>query len=168
MGVLITTSRKPSKKTRSFCKDLRAVLPGSEYKNRGKSSLSSVLGLAESLGKDLVLNVYEDNANPSSLAFIKKKGSDWVWGPSLKVKGVRLIREVRNAKYHQFKDLSLEAGAKEKAFLEGLFGADYFTEGSELVMKASKDFEEIQFHLDGTLLGPIIKVSEVMESEKPE
>lgn len=61
--MIITTSRKPSSKTRTFCKHL-AMFTGWEYLARGKSSLPM-------LGDDLLL-AGERRGNPGSLKFFSK------------------------------------------------------------------------------------------------
>ncbi len=66
--MLITTSRKPSQRTRSFGRALERVLP-SWYLNRGKMSLRKVFMKAKELGFDYVMVISERNGNPSRLEF---------------------------------------------------------------------------------------------------
>lgn len=61
--MIITTARKPSSKTRTFCKHL-AMFTGWEYLTRGKSSLTM-------LGNDFLL-VGERRGNPRSLKFFSE------------------------------------------------------------------------------------------------
>lgn len=66
--MIITTARKPSSKTRTFCRHL-ARFTGSEYITRGKTSLSA---LTE---EPFLLRVGEYKGNPGSFNFfIKGKG----------------------------------------------------------------------------------------------
>jgi U3 small nucleolar ribonucleoprotein protein IMP4 len=69
-GMLITTSRKPSQRTRSFGRALERVLP-SLYLNRGKMSLREVFLKAKEIGSDSVMVISERDGNPSRLEFFK-------------------------------------------------------------------------------------------------
>ncbi|MBR5503494.1 MAG: ribonucleotide-diphosphate reductase subunit beta [Methanobrevibacter sp.] len=66
--MLISTSRKPSQKTRTFCKNLSHAF-GYDYTNRGKSSLRDLLVKAKQLGHDGLVLVYQIKGNPSKLTF---------------------------------------------------------------------------------------------------
>ncbi|WJI09033.1 Brix domain-containing protein [Methanobacterium sp. CWC-01] len=66
--MLITTSRKPSQRTRSFGRALERVLPA-RYLNRGKMSLREVFLKAKELGFDSVMVISERYGNPSRLEF---------------------------------------------------------------------------------------------------
>jgi U3 small nucleolar ribonucleoprotein protein IMP4 len=67
MPILITTSRRPTRRVRSFCKELAKVFPGSAYVNRGKMSLLEVLLEASSRGASHALVVNVRKANPGRL-----------------------------------------------------------------------------------------------------
>jgi U3 small nucleolar ribonucleoprotein protein IMP4 len=64
--MLITTSRKPSQRTRSFCKSLVGVL-NSSYINRGKMSIREVLIKSSELGYDKIALISEIKGNPSRI-----------------------------------------------------------------------------------------------------
>jgi U3 small nucleolar ribonucleoprotein protein IMP4 len=66
--MLISTSRKPSQKTRTFCKNFSHAF-GFDYTNRGKSSLRDLLFKASGLGHDSLVLVYQIKGNPSKLTF---------------------------------------------------------------------------------------------------
>ncbi|HMK53273.1 MAG TPA: Brix domain-containing protein [Methanobacteriaceae archaeon] len=66
--MLITTSRKPSQRTRSFGRALERVLPA-RYINRGKMSLRDVYLKAQELNFTTVMVISERNGNPSRLEF---------------------------------------------------------------------------------------------------
>jgi U3 small nucleolar ribonucleoprotein protein IMP4 len=72
--MLITTSRKPSQRTRSFCKDLNRVID-SEYVNRGKMSLRNVLLKSSELGSTKTAVVSEVKGNPSRIDFYNENGN---------------------------------------------------------------------------------------------
>jgi len=64
--MLITTSRKPSSRTRSFCQSLSHVL-NAEYVNRGKMSFRDVLVKASTLGFPKIAIVSQIKGNPSKI-----------------------------------------------------------------------------------------------------
>jgi len=69
--MLITSSRKPSAKTRILCKQLASFV-NCEYVNRGKMSMHEVLHLAD--GEPFLI-VGEYHGNPGSLAIFDAQGS---------------------------------------------------------------------------------------------
>ncbi|KZX10042.1 hypothetical protein [Methanobrevibacter curvatus] len=73
--MLISSSRKPAPKTRSFCKNLGHTF-GYEYVSRGKSSLRDLGLKSEDLGHKYVLLVYELEGNPSKLSFFTNDGNE--------------------------------------------------------------------------------------------
>jgi U3 small nucleolar ribonucleoprotein protein IMP4 len=75
--MLITTSRKPSKRTRSFCRSLNRVLT-SEYVNRGKMSMRDVLLKASELGSSRVALIHEFQGNPSKITFYDDGGNELI------------------------------------------------------------------------------------------
>jgi len=85
---LLTTSRKPSQRTRSFCKDLARALE-IEYFNRGKANLEYLLSLAE--GGALVM-VSERRGNPSRIDIVEGGGRALI----LLLESVSLKRELRS------------------------------------------------------------------------
>lgn len=110
--MLITTSRKPSKRTRSFCQYLNRVL-SSEYINRGKMSMRDVLLKANDLGYSHVAVVYEYNGNPSKITFFDSYGDEIL---SMTI-NVALPENRINIKKE---DLSLKCDLEEMSILENI------------------------------------------------
>ena len=71
--MLISTSRKPSQKTRKFCKNL-AHATGSTNVNRGKSNMRELLLKALELDEHNLAIVNEIKGNPSRVTFYSNKG----------------------------------------------------------------------------------------------
>ncbi|MGB9938115.1 MAG: ribosomal biogenesis protein [Methanobacterium sp.] len=69
--MFITTSRKPSSKTRTFCQSLIRAL-NAEYTNRGKMSFRDVLIKASEF--NIIAVVSQVKGNPSRIEFYDKKG----------------------------------------------------------------------------------------------
>ena len=71
--MLISTSRKPSQKTRKFCKNLANAL-GSTSVNRGKMNMRELLLKALQLDEFNLAIVNEIKGNPSKITFYSNKG----------------------------------------------------------------------------------------------
>ncbi|MBR2857854.1 ribonucleotide-diphosphate reductase subunit beta [bacterium] len=73
--MLISTSRKPSQKTRKFCKTL-AHATGSSSVNRGKMNMRELLLKALELKEVNLAIVNEIKGNPSKITFYSNKGEE--------------------------------------------------------------------------------------------
>ncbi|WP_407392350.1 Brix domain-containing protein [Methanobrevibacter sp.] len=71
--MLISTSRKPSQKTRKFCKNL-AHATGSNSVNRGKMNMRELLLKALEVDEFNLAIVNEIKGNPSRISFYSNKG----------------------------------------------------------------------------------------------
>ncbi len=71
--MLISTSRKPSQKTRKFCKNL-AHATGSTSVNRGKMNMRELLLKALEVDEYNLAIVNEIKGNPSRISFYSNKG----------------------------------------------------------------------------------------------
>ena len=71
--MLISTSRKPSQKTRKFCKNL-AHATGSSSVNRGKMNMRDIFLKAVELDEFNIAIVNEIKGNPSRISFYSNKG----------------------------------------------------------------------------------------------
>lgn len=71
--MLISTSRKPSQKTRKFCKNL-AHATGSTSVNRGKMNMRELLLKALELEEFNLAIVNEIKGNPSKITFYSNRG----------------------------------------------------------------------------------------------
>ncbi|MCD6381343.1 MAG: hypothetical protein J7L50_03350 [Candidatus Odinarchaeota archaeon] len=99
MGMLITTSRRPTRRVRTLARDLNRVVPNSIRINRGKMNLLQVLTYASRLGLDHVMVINTWKGNPGKITFFKIVGQDYEMIPPLiYLKGVSLFREVAGKK----------------------------------------------------------------------
>ncbi len=92
--LLITTSREPSRRTRSFIKDLVTTIPHAVKFNRGKATLLDLSSIARRTGAYGVLIVLERKANPSALTFHIPEPGELKKVSLLKITSVKLIREM--------------------------------------------------------------------------
>ncbi len=110
--VVISTSRRPSHRTRSLCKELQLVLPSAHYLQRGKRSFEEVLQASREAEGHLLLMVGERDGNPGSLALYLVNQSE---KPvlSLQVHGVKLAREYGSHVRSRSKALRIAADSSE-------------------------------------------------------
>lgn len=71
--MLITTSRKPSQRTRTFARSLQRVL-NANYTNRGKMSLRDVLIKSSQLESNRIIIISEMKGNPSRVEILNPDG----------------------------------------------------------------------------------------------
>ena len=88
---LLTTSRKPSQRTRSFLRDLVRVIPWSFHFTRGTCSLNDLADELASLGINRMLIIHEKKGNPSLVKFYKLDENELVEGDyRMRIKGIAL------------------------------------------------------------------------------
>ncbi|MEB3816493.1 MAG: hypothetical protein LRS46_00920 [Desulfurococcales archaeon] len=66
-GIIFTTSRAPSPRTRSLVRDLVSVIPGASRLTRGHLTLEEIAAIARTRGADRVTIIGERRGNPSIL-----------------------------------------------------------------------------------------------------
>ncbi len=77
--MLISTSRRPSTRTRSFVKELLGVIPLSFQVTRGKKSIEELKDIAVLKGCRRLMIVESRDGNPSALSFMHIDKKDWKW-----------------------------------------------------------------------------------------
>ncbi len=91
--MLLTTSRRTSQRTRTFCRELASLFPLCEYCNRGKKSVRDILVYALLHGHGHILVVETQDGNPSRLAYLKgSSGLEWVDSMRITVRTRRDLR----------------------------------------------------------------------------
>jgi len=92
--ILLTTSRDPTPRIRTFCKDLMRAIPSVVSVNRGKMSVDEVAEKALEHDADHVAIVDRWHGGPSALKFFRVGQSGLVLtSPVIHVAGIRLQRE---------------------------------------------------------------------------
>jgi len=102
--MLISTSRRPSTRTRSFVKELLGVIPLSFQITRGKKSIEELKDIAVLKGCRRLMIVESKDGNPSALSFMRIDKKDWKWLGLIDIT-VSLRREMKiNQKLESFDD----------------------------------------------------------------
>ena len=118
--MLISTSRKPSQKTRTFCKNLSHAF-GFDYTNRGKSSLRDLLVKANQLGHDKLVLVYQIKGNPSKLTFYDLESNELL--------ALLVSVNTTNERLHiKPEDLKIRSTVRELDILAEVLGIEITTE----------------------------------------
>ncbi len=98
--MVITTSREPGNRTRSFVNELVTILPILVKVNRGKATLLDLYDISISKKAKWLIIVYEKKGNPSMLKIYKpdipKSGLDEKY--RILLRGVTLYREKAHSK----------------------------------------------------------------------
>lgn len=114
--MLISTSRKPSPKTRKFCKNF-AHATGSTYINRGKMNMRELLLRALDEDEVNVAVVNEIKGNPSKVTFYSNKGEVLLI--------ILISASLTNERLHILpKDLTVVSRVKKLNILSKIFNYD--------------------------------------------
>jgi len=128
--MLISTSRRPSTRTRSFVKELLGVIPLSFQVTRGKKSIEELKDIAVLKGCRRLMIVESRDGNPSALSFMHIDKKDWKWLGVMDIT-VSLRREMKiTHKLDSFDDdlplfIKGEKGESFDFVKEMFFGMDY-------------------------------------------
>ncbi len=172
-SIIVTTSRAPSPRTRSFVKDLVAILPGAEKLTRGHLTLEELAIAAKAKGANRVVIVGERKGNPSIIR---------VYEPTLGgvsplrsivtfiLAGISLSRELGRPKPGRVRRLLIaDPGDEEldeyvEAFIKA-FGAHLLVKGrragaGDVIVTLKKAGEVViaEFEASGKPVGPKLKL----------
>lgn len=92
--ILLTTSRRPTSRIRSFCHDLAGCLPDIVRINRGKLNLDGIVEKALEINADRVVSVdrWKGGLGKIQLFLVKETGLTPV-SPLIYIRGIKLRRE---------------------------------------------------------------------------
>jgi rRNA maturation protein Rpf1 len=117
--ILLTTSRRPVKNTRTFCKDLSNVFPNVVRVNRGKLSLGGVAEKALELDAEKAIIIGKWRGESGKIEFFRTSAKGLVVIPPLiYVKGVRLRRDFEENVPRGRRIRSVAIAASERTSLE--------------------------------------------------
>lgn len=181
MKLIITTSREPSRRTRSFVKDLVHAIPHAIKLNRGKATLIDLRNKIISESAYGLVMVLERKANPSALVYYIPSSEGLRKIIMLRLLGIKLGRELSD--YQKplgireliIKPSSIPEGLPSEvadALIDMLKPRIYTSNepplrAIELIVTGSNDYAEINFICtsSGKYCGPSIKVFKVLRFE---
>jgi hypothetical protein len=150
--ILITTSRKPGRKTRTFSRDLQRALPDSVYINRGKGSIEDVVELALARGYTRILIVGETKGNPSIIRTLELDGRPR-WGIEIYITPIKLCRELPCTE-NEGDYIKVESESYEDV-LKKVFGYP-IEEGEPVILQEDKSI--VEFLYEGQPVGPVFRI----------
>ncbi len=149
--ILITTSRKPSRRTRSLAREFSRLIPFSTYITRGKKPIDSLIEIARSKGYDRICILKERHGNPFKFDFIKVDGENWNYlKNSIVFNLIKLQREIIKEKI-KFEEIIFDGDQKVKE-LFNIFEESIDTKN---IMRVKRGF--ITFIKNGKEIGPVLK-----------
>lgn len=118
-SILLTTSRRPAKNTRTFCRDLSNTFPNVVRINRGKLNLEGVAEKALELSAEKVMVIGRWRGGWGKTEFFRtsEKGLDAV-PPIIYVKGVKLRRDFGENTVRGRRIKSVAITASQRTFSE--------------------------------------------------
>jgi U3 small nucleolar ribonucleoprotein protein IMP4 len=167
--ILITTSRRPSPRTRSLVKDLASILPNADRFTRGHYSMRDLAREALLRGANRIVVIAGRMGNPSLMRIYAVEEDSLRNIASLIIKGVALSRELRRPlPLHKPKSMIIEVDGSPLADLV----SDYFIKAfgarllekptpSDIIAKLQSSSQEIvtvEFLMGGKLVGPRLRV----------
>ncbi|MCE4624468.1 MAG: hypothetical protein F7C35_01205 [Desulfurococcales archaeon] len=179
--IIVTTTRRPTPRTRSLVKDLVSVIPGAVRFTRGHYSMPELAIEARALGAERVLIVASRRGNPSLVRFYKVGDEELVNIASLSILGVTLSREWKKgtpqnigtakgvAVYLVRRDPTAEIVAEA---LVGGLGARVSAESNVpdyvviVLSPSERGGVEAVFTFNGRVVGPKLRLSPVSKSLK--
>ena len=98
LKILLTTSLRPTRRVRTFVKDLHHIIPGTYLVTRGKSNFPELLTIAVSsdIKKILIVSTWKGNPGRMLLYRFTEEKEFVQVSPIVYIKGVTLIRELKN------------------------------------------------------------------------
>ena len=92
--ILLTTSRRPTSRLRTFCRDIARGIPGTMRTNRGKMSLNQLAERAVEEGISRLVVIERWKGGPGRIRLFKIEGGEIVQEPpQIYMQGIRLQRE---------------------------------------------------------------------------
>lgn len=173
--VLVTTTRRPSPRTRSLVRDLVSVIPGAIRLTRGHMNTEELAFEAASRGVERVLIIGTRRGNPSIARFYRPAPPKLEHIGTLIIRGVTLGREARTT-------FSPPRGFQDYQVLVRADDAEPLTSHvAEILMRGLKarvevpgarvdravvigvgargDYSEVRFFYGGRRIGPVLRVT---------
>lgn len=163
--IIITTSRRPSPRTRSLVKDLVGVIPGAVRLTRGHLAYQELSIEAATMGADRVVILGEKRGNPSIMRIYELRPPEGLVNiVTLIIRGVKLAREAGTRASVRASGMRVEHDDGEpaliaaEALVRGLYAR--LREGEVLAtLRTSGEREAtLAFTYRGAQVGPVLRL----------
>ena len=106
--ILLTTSRRPTQRIRTFCRDLSSSFSNITRVNRGKMSLDAVAEKALELNAEKVIIVGRWHGAPGKIGLFKVSMGLTAVSPMMVIQNIRLCRELKQTSRIKSSVITLE------------------------------------------------------------
>ncbi len=174
MTVIVTTSRRPSRRSRSLVKDLVSIIPGAYRLTRGRKSRSDLAREALAVGADRVVVIGERKGNPGVIRVYEPLADP----PALReiavfiIVGVKLAREAGAVRPVPPRYLLVKTSGDpvavrfgevfSRAFQARVYREDLEGESVVAEIEGLESLASLSFKQAGRLVGPVLKLSRVI------
>jgi len=112
--ILLTTSRRPTYRIRTFCHDLARSIPNVVRINRGKLNLDGIAGKAVEFDADRVMLVDRRKGGPGKIELFQAGPEGLILVPPLMyIRDIRLRRELEAVRVKPIRSLSITASPEK-------------------------------------------------------
>ena len=113
--ILLTTSRRPTRRIRTFCRDLARSIPNVVRINRGKLNLDGIAERALEFSADRVIIADRWKGGPGKIEFFQIGPEGLIpFSPLMYVAGIRLQREFEGTKTKSISSLTIITPPEKK------------------------------------------------------
>ncbi len=106
--ILLTTSRRPTRRIRAFCRDLARSIPNIVRINRGKLNLDGIAERASECHADRVIVVDRWRGGPGKIELFRTGPEGLIpVSPLMYIAGIRLQKEVQTAKTKPIRSVAM-------------------------------------------------------------
>jgi rRNA maturation protein Rpf1 len=140
--ILFTTSRRPTNRIRTFCRDLAYSIPNTLRINRGKLSLNALAEKALELGANRIIIIDRWKGGPGKIELFQIREGLQQVSPLIYVKGVKLRREF-DTKVKRVQAYAIVICNEDDGELQKISGA--ISEFIQLPQKRVNDVRKTEF-----------------------
>ncbi len=166
--ILLTTSRRPTNKIRSFCNDFASCLPDAVRINRGKLNIDGIAEKALEINANrvIIIDRWKGGSGKSSFFLVKETGLTPV-PPIIYIMGIKLRREfeIKAKRVQSFVITTLpEASSRNKKI--GEFLAHFFNIPMLSVEQAASRYSasmHVSTNTSGRIIITFVLLPEFME-----
>jgi rRNA maturation protein Rpf1 len=146
--ILFTTSRRPTNRIRTFCRDLAYSIPNTLRINRGKLSLNALAEKALELGANRIIIIDRWKGGPGKIELFQIRGGLHQVSPLIYLKGVKLRREF-DTKVKRVQAYAIVICNEKNGELQKISGA--ISEFIQLPQKRENDLKKLEFRKRRTI-----------------
>lgn len=162
--MILTTSKRPSGRTRTFAREIASVMPNVQNIQRGKKSIEEMAGEAFYAGHDRLCIVKTRDGNPCGFEFMDTETKEYIGGMDFSATLRREMREGRIEPPPEDLEFLLISNEKDAPLLAALLEARAAVEREDAYCVAiwkDERMDFFRFDMDDEPMGPRLFVRNV-------